>query len=128
MKQKNAVRKGMIGLIVALVICLYFVIGAEVENRINMYTQQSFQYSLAAVVKVVYGFVGALLIRIGYGMAAGKKAKGKWRINITAVCALVGIVVFSLVAWFTDSLRSAVWNLTFIICAWSVCLFCVERK
>lgn len=81
MKQKNAIGKGITGLIVALVICLYFVIGAEVENRINMYTQQSFQYDLAAVVKVVYGFVGALLIRIGYGMAAGKKAKGKRQVE-----------------------------------------------
>lgn len=118
----------LVGLAAALAIIAYCTIGMAAENWVMRYVQRTLHYAPAVVFRVVYALAGALLIRIGWELAKGKRPRGGLTIAPAAVWALAGLAVFAAVGVYSISLRPAVWNHTYLICLWTAALFCVKFK
>ena len=89
-------KKGILmGLAAALAIIAYCTIGMAAENWVMRYVQRTLHYAPAAVFRVVYALAGALLIRIGWEFAKGKRPRGGLTIAPAAVWALAVLAVFA---------------------------------
>lgn len=124
MKNRKYGRNVVIGLLFSLVICLYFVIDQDIDIMVKQYIQKTLRYNIAVWVNCFYGFVAAVLIRIGYEVVVANKRKLK--ANITAITMLCGLCVASVIFWKVEDLRPILFNTTFIISAWTTLLFCLS--
>lgn len=113
----------MLGIIFSIAVSLYFIVALKIEKQLDAYVIKTLRYYVAILVKYIYGFLGALLVRIGYSVVKGKIL---WQIERISLSMFIGLLCFAMMAWHINSFRSILFNMTFIIVLWDALLFAVK--
>lgn len=65
MKLRKYIRKITAGLLLSFFICSYFLMGQTLSKQLEEYFQGTFRFDTVLWAKIIYGFIGAIFIRVG---------------------------------------------------------------